>query len=156
MGEKRREKKKKLSLSPAGLPAPGEAPVHNVVGHQEECLEPLDAPAESVGFEPRVRGQGRDGLGHRGRCGGGHDRGDGVGDGEAAVELASGHVEVEHASGIGGGEIGLGSQQRVCDELVAERGVDGEELLQREEEEVEVEVEVLRKRKREGRRGIGR
>ena len=42
-----------------------------------------------------------------------HDRalrgGDGVCDGEPAVELAAWHVEVEHAAGVGGGELGLGA-----------------------------------------------
>lgn len=126
------KKTKKLNNSPARLPTPRQAPVHNIISDQEERLQPLDAPAQGVGFKPRVRGQRRDGFGHgrRGRRVS-DDRGDSVSDGKAAVELPSGHVEVEHAAGVGGGELGLVAQQGVGDELVAERGVDGEELLRK-------------------------
>jgi len=72
-------------LVPAGLAAARDAAVHDVVRDEEEGLQPLDAPAEHGGAV-------RLGLGHR-RAADGlqhvHDR-------EPAVELAAGHVVVDH------------------------------------------------------------
>ena len=143
-------KKVEKKDSPARLPASREAPVHDVVGDQKEGLEPLDAPAQGVCLEPGVRGKSGDGLRHRRRRRGAgrHDRGDGVGDGEPAVELAARNVEVEHPAGVGRGEIGLGAQERVRDELIAELGVDGEEFLRRKKGEGGVERERERQREK--------
>lgn len=75
---------------PAGLAPAGDGVVHDVVRHQEEGLQPLDAPAERVGGKLGVWGQPRRAAGRL--CVGGQ----GVRDGHAPVQLAAGHVEVEH------------------------------------------------------------
>lgn len=75
---------------PAGRAAPGHRVVHDVVRDEEEGLQPLDAPAQSVGRK----------LVGRREAGGPAQhllvRGQGVRDGHAPVQLAAGHVEVEH------------------------------------------------------------
>lgn len=69
---------------PAGLATASNGAVHNVIADQEEGLEQLGEPAQNAQVLELLVGQG---LLQKGETG--------VGDGETAVELAAGNVDIE-------------------------------------------------------------